>query len=405
MGAMDLAAIIIVGARPEEGETARDGCGRDSSAGVFAGIPIALLDLLGKSVAHHVADRLRRAGVEAVTALTGEGTCEEGNRGDSQAQLSCLPAKELWRAAEEAFSAYASEGVENVLLLRLGAYAEFDLDTLLHFHSDHRQNATVIFDQAGDPLDAALVQAARRTDATFLIRNGLRATRLPSEPYVMPGYVNRLENVRDLRRLAQDTLLMRCEIRPQGREIKPGVWVGEDTRIHRTARVLAPAFVGTRAKLRAASVVTRCSVVEHHAEVDCGTVLEDTTVLPYTYVGAGLDASHAVAGLGRLVHLRRDAEVEIADARLLGTVGVSAAWRTLKGAASLAAYLPVQAIRGLLQGGHRSQPATVAQADAEVPPTRPRPANREPSSEPVSASNQRPQFGGDFAVVRRYGNE
>ncbi len=400
---MDLAAIIVVGARQEEG-----GSGKNQSPGiadeVLAGIPIALLDLLGKSVVHHVADRLRRAGVEAVTALTGDGTCDEAKGGDTQPQLPCLPAKEVWAAAEEAFFAYSREGVENVLLLRLGPYGELDLDALLRFHSDRRQNATVIFDQEGGRLDAAIVQAARRSDASFLIRNGLRATRLPSEHYIMPGYVNRLENARDLRRLAQDALLMRCDIRPEGREIKPGVWVGEHARIHRSARVLAPAFVGMRAKLRAASVVTRCSVVEHHAEVDCGTVLEDTTVLPYTYVGAGLDASHAVAGFGRIVHLRRDAEVEIADSRLLGTVSVSAAWRTLQSAASLAAYLPVQAVRGLLQRGHRSDAAR-AQADAELPPPRPRPATLEPSSEPVSASNQGPQFGEDFAVVRRYGNE
>jgi carbonic anhydrase/acetyltransferase-like protein (isoleucine patch superfamily) len=398
---MDLAAIIIVGARPEEGETARNDRSSGVAAEVFAGIPIALLDLLGKSVAHHVVDRLHRAGVEAVTALSSEGACEEAN----DPQLSCLPANELWRAAEEAFCAYASEGVESVLLLRLGPYGEVDLDPLLRFHSERRQNATVIYDQGRNPLDAAIVQAARRTDALFLIRNGLRSTRLPSEPYIVPGYVNRLENTRDLRRLAQDALLMRCEIQPQGREIKPGVWIGEHARIHRTARVLAPAFVGTRAKLRAASVVTRCSVVEHHAEVDCGTVLEDTTVLPYTYVGAGLDASHAVAGFGRLVHLRRDAEVEITDARLLGTVSVSAAWRTLKSAASLAAYLPVQAVRGVVQRGHRSQSAAVPQADAEIPSPPPQAATLEPSSEPLSASNQGPQFGGDFAVVRRYGNE
>jgi carbonic anhydrase/acetyltransferase-like protein (isoleucine patch superfamily) len=398
---MDLAAIIIVGARPEEGETGRNGSSSDVAAEGFAGIPIALLDLLGKSVAHHVADRLHRAGVEAVTALSDEGACEESNH----RQLSCLPVNELWRSAEEAFCAYATEGVENVLLLRLGPYAEVDLDPLLRFHSERRQNATVIYDQARNPLDAAIVQAARRTDASFLIRNGLRSTRLPSEPYIAPGYVNRLENARDLRRLAQDALLMRCDIRPQGREIKPGVWIGEHARIHRLARLLAPAFVGTHAKLRAASVVTRCSVVEHHAEVDCGTVLEDTTVLPYTYVGPGLDASHAVAGFGRLLHLRRDVEVEIADERLLGTVSVSAAWRTLKSAASLAAYLPVQAVRGVVQGGHRSPSATVPRGDAEIPAVRPEPATLEPSSEPLSASNQGPQFAGDFAVVRRYGNE
>jgi len=294
--------------------------------------------------------------------------------------------------------------VENVLLLRLGPYAEFDLSDLLHFHRSRRQNATLIFDRNG-PLDAAVVQAVRRNDAAHLIRNGLRVSRVPAEPYVTQAYVNRLQSAPDLRRLGQDALLMRCDIHPQGHELKPGVWVAERARIHRTARVLAPAFVGAHAKLRAASVVTRCSTVEHHAEVDCGTVLEDTTVLPYTYVGTGLDAAHSVAGFGRVAQLRRQAEVEIADSRLLGTVTASATWRTVKSAASLAAYLPVQAVRGLLRGGRRSQPATVAPTDAELPAPRQRPGTLEPTPEPLSASNQAPQFGNDFAVVRRYGNE
>jgi hypothetical protein len=139
--------------------------------------------------------------------------------------------------------------------------------------------------------------------------------------------------------------------------------------------------------------------------VDCGTVLEDTTVLPYTYVGTGLDAAHAVAGFGRVAQLRRQAEVEIADSRLLGIVTASATWRAVKSAASLAAYLPVQAVRGLLRGGRRTQPATVAPTDAELPAPRQRPGTLEPTPEPLSASNQAPQFGNDFAVVRRYGNE
>src|SRR5579872_797601 len=92
---------------------------------------------------------------------------------DRQLQPACRPADDTWRAAEEAFSAYAEEGVENVLLLRLGPYAEFDLSDLLHFHRSRRQNATLIFDRNG-PLDAAVVQAVRRNDAAHLIRNGLR---------------------------------------------------------------------------------------------------------------------------------------------------------------------------------------------------------------------------------------
>ena len=401
---MELAAIIVVGAPREEPEAAVTNPPTRSGLETFAGIPLALLDVVGKSVVHHVADRLRRAGVEAVTALTDEALYQDAALRDGNGEAACRPAADVWRAAEDAFSCFAEEGVEQVLLLRLGPYAEFDLEGFLRFHQERRQTATLLFDNNG-PLDAAVVQAARRNDAAFLLRNGLRATRLDSEPYLTRAYVNRLQDARDLRCLAQDTLLMRCEIRPHGRELKPGVWVGERARIHRSARVLAPAFVGAHARLRAASVVTRCSVVEHHVEVDCGTVLEDTSVLPYTYVGSGLDAAHAVAGFGKICHLRRRAEVEIADPRLLGTVAVSAAWRTVKNAASLIAYLPVQAAHGVASAGRRTLPAPSAPPGDVLGPSRHHPAELEPSPEPLSASNEAPQFAGDFAVVRRYGNE
>ena len=401
---MELAAIIVVGARREEPEAAAANPPTRSGLETFAGIPLALLDVVGKSVVHHVADRLRRAGVEAVTALTDEALYQDAALRDGNGEAACRPAADVWRAAEDAFSCFAEEGVEQVLLLRLGPYAEFDLQALLRFHQERRQTATLLFDNNG-PLDAAVVQAARRNDAAFVLRNGLRATRLDSEPYLTRSYVNRLQDARDLRCLAQDALLMRCEIRPHGRELKPGVWVGDRARIHRSARVLAPAFVGAHARLRAASVVTRCSVVEHHVEVDCGTVLEDTSVLPYTYVGSGLDATHAVAGFGKICHLRRRAEVEIADPRLLGTVAVSAAWRTVKNAASLVAYLPVQAAHGVASAGRRTLPAPSAPPGDVLGPSRHHPAELEPSPEPLSASNEAPQFAGDFAVVRRYGNE
>jgi carbonic anhydrase/acetyltransferase-like protein (isoleucine patch superfamily) len=342
--------------------------------------------------------------VEAVTCLTDDALYQDPALQNGNGPGACRPAADVWRAAEDAFSSLADEGVDHVLMLRLGAYVEFELQELLRFHEERRQNATLVCDQYG-PLDCAVVEGPRRNDAAFLLRNGLRATRLPSEPYVTRAYVNRLENAHDLRRLAQDALLMRCEIRPNGRELKPGVWVGERARIHRSARVLAPAFVGAHAKLRAASVVTRCSAVEHHVEVDCGTVLEDTSVLPYTYVGTGLDAAHAVAGFGKICHLRRRAEVEISDPRLLGTVTVSAAWRTMKNAASLAAYLPVQAVCGLASAGRRRQPSTPAQPGDVPGSARRHSTELQPSPEPLSASNETPQFAGDFAVVRRYGNE
>ena len=63
--------------------------------------------------------------------------------------------------------------------------------------------------------------------------------------------------------------------------------------------------------------------MEHHAEVDCGTVVEDSTVLPFTYIGAGLDVVHSVSGFHHLTDLPRNTEVEIKDGKLLGMKALS----------------------------------------------------------------------------------
>jgi hypothetical protein len=96
--------------------------------------------------------------------------------------------------------------------------------------------------------------------------------------------------------------------------------------------------------------------------VDSGTVVENSTVLPYTTVGGGLDVLNAVIGNKRVFHLLRNVEVEIADPKLLDTVSPSASWRTMGHAAALATFLPAQFLRGLLAKSHREQPAQLPAA-------------------------------------------
>ena len=55
--------------------------------------------------------------------------------------------------------------------------------------------------------------------------------------------------------------------------------------------------------------MTRGSNIERSAFVDCGTVVEDASVLPSCYVGAGLDVTHAVVGFRRIAHLNRKIEI------------------------------------------------------------------------------------------------
>jgi len=159
----------------------------------------------------------------------------------------------------------------------------------------------------------------------------------------------------DLRQIARDALFQVNEVVPEAKHERPGVWIAPTAHIERGVRLVAPCFVGERARVRAGAVVTRASSLERHAEIDCGSVIEDGTLLPYTKLGAGLDCNNSVAGFERIAHLEREVEVEIADARLLGSISPQPAHRVAGHAV---------AIFGLLA---RALPALFTPAQTEAP--------------------------------------
>jgi hypothetical protein len=267
---------------------------------------------------------------------------------------------ELWRMAQHMLLQQIQSGAELILLIRLGPYAEIDYQDLIRFHAGHNGRVTAVTDGGGEMMDTYLVSASYRNDAAFLLRNQLRAFRTPCVPYGFTGYGNPLGSAADLRRLVVDAFSGRANIAPAGEQIKPGVWVAPGARLQRGARILAPSFIGGHTRIRAAAVITRCSAVEHHAEVQCGTVIEDATILPETIVGAGLDLAHAVVGFGRLASLRRQVEVEIGDTKLIGAMR-SAPVRALTHAAGLLTFLPWHFLRSLV-GNPTSEPAALPDA-------------------------------------------
>ena len=156
-------------------------------------------------------------------------------------------------------------------------------------------------------------------------------------------------------------------IEPQGVQIKPGVWVA-GARIHRKARIVAPAYIGAYARVRALAVVTRASVIERNTEIDCGTVIRDSTILPFSQVGAGLDVSFSVVGFRHVFHLQRQVDVEIADESLVDMASTSATVRALSDMLSLALYMP-KALFSNLREERRDIPASLPEAIQAAPPS------------------------------------
>jgi len=249
--------------------------------------------VFGKSVLQRWIERVHGLGVGLVSVV--DRSTHESNRVRTMAE-------------------WAKEGVEQILLIVLGSYAEIDLPDLVRFHSEGRRQVTNVFDEQG-PLGISLL------DRGCILANREQATPdedLPSSRYEFLGYVVRLSSTANYRRLVEDAFEGRCRIQPTGFQTRPGVWIDETAYVDASAQIQTPCYIGPATKIRAGVAIRGCSSVERNCEIDLGTTLDHASVQPNTYIAPGLYVRESVVDGTRLEHLARGIAVD------LGTAGLSA---------------------------------------------------------------------------------
>jgi ADP-glucose pyrophosphorylase len=247
-------------------------------------------------------ERIRKCGAEEISvvpAVSKGATLNEHSSDDLHTSA---------RVAQH-IEIYKRKGFDAVLIASSDAYIECDLAVLLGSHRAHGETITRAYDQDG-ALDLWMVDPARFDEREEIIE-ALRTAQ--SEIFELPGYVNRLQTAADFRRFCVDMFGSRCQARPSASEVKPGVWIAEGAQVARAARVVAPAFVGRGVRIAEDCLITRCSNIECNSYVDFGTAVEDTSILPNTYIGIGLDLSHSVVDGGQVLNLRHNVKLQITD--------------------------------------------------------------------------------------------
>jgi NDP-sugar pyrophosphorylase family protein len=364
-------------------------------------VPLATLDVAGKSTLQRMAERLQQYGISQVSAVVEAVAPSSVRNFGLPSDVSCIPAApdRFWKTAESVFNDMAQSGAELVVLVRLGAYAEADFEKLVQFHLDRKERVTrMAVDE--QMLEVFCISASRRNDAASLFRTQLEHCRSECPLLEHDGYLNPLATARDLRQFAIDILTQQTQTCPAGKEIKPGVWTAPGAMIEKGARVLAPTFVGSLARIRSGAVITRCSSVERHAEVDCGTVIENSTVLPFCYVGAGLDLAHSIAGMGRIVNLHRDVTVTIVDPKLVASMAVASKKSFVTSAAEALTYLPKLAFQGMF-AAKKAEKADLQTTLRKTSPALGTAAGFETSACDTESSHKFP----NMVVARRYGHQ
>jgi carbonic anhydrase/acetyltransferase-like protein (isoleucine patch superfamily) len=310
---------------------------------------VAQVDVLGASLVERTAQALLTAGVAEV-CVVGPKDAEMAETAPSRIRYVKTTPSELWNRARSAFDGIAAS--DAVLLLRMSSYCEIVWSRLLAQHYRGEERVTRAWATASEPLDVFVADPRYRKDIDYLFNSELRHTRMPAGRYQVDEseYVHLLQTPADLREIAADALHLRCRMRPVGREVRPGVWMAERSRVDEAVRLVAPVYIGKYARVRTGAVITRGSAVERHCSVDCGSVIEEASLLPYTTVGAGLDVVKSVVGLRHVADLKRDVVVEIQDPTLVNEVAHSAGVRVLAKAAGLITYLPLHFWKGVTGG-------------------------------------------------------
>jgi hypothetical protein len=314
---VDVGAIVIVDTERRIDESPSPSVAELNSAIAFGGT-LAFVDLFGRSLLEHLIERLVRAHVKLTSLIVHPelATSIPVFRG-GLGNLTVRVADDPWPAVAEILENYSKNGCDCALIAKPTAYIEADIPDLLDFHRQAERAVTRTSDREG-PLDLWVMNC----DPSEEIAGGaltaalLQPDSFPAS-YFLQEYVRRISRPQDVRQLVTDAFLARCHLHPVGEQRRPGIWVGKGVEVRRGARIVGPAYLGAGCTIGERVVITRFSNIERDSYIDYGTVIENSSVLPNTYVGIWLDVRRSIVHGNHLLNLERDLLVEVCDPRLL----------------------------------------------------------------------------------------
>jgi carbonic anhydrase/acetyltransferase-like protein (isoleucine patch superfamily) len=264
------------------------------TSGTGQALRSALLPILGNDVLQTWTERIRKVGVQDIW-LTSSG-----------------------KEAPPALGQFVKQGIERLLMIKLKSYAEMDLDDLVRFHCQSGSPVTEVSDSRGRLGISVFDQLAFSGDEKFSAddkKSGNLINRNCTQ-YPFGGYAKRILSPRERQELIGDALTGACEMRPAGEQIAERVWVGKDVSLAQSAKIIGPSYIGDRAIVAAGATIGPFTSVERDCIVDCGTMVERSTVLPSTYLGAGLLIRRALVDGGQLEDLEDGTVADLQPAGL-----------------------------------------------------------------------------------------
>jgi hypothetical protein len=105
-----------------------------------------------------------------------------------------------------------------------------------------------------------------------------------------------------------------------GREVQEGIWISRNVTLHPTASLIPPVYLGENSRIGAGVRLGPNVVVVRDCLLDSASTLENSAILPGSYVGQALELDHVIVERNRLVNVRAGGEAIVRDDFILSGI-------------------------------------------------------------------------------------
>jgi mannose-1-phosphate guanylyltransferase/phosphomannomutase len=329
--------------------------------------PKPLAPIANKPVMHHIIDLLRRHGItEVVGTLHYLADEIESFFGDgSELGVSLRYVVEDTPLGTAGAVKLAEEFLKDdtVLIVSGDALTDIDLTALLAFHREKKSVATITLQRVENPLEFGVVVTDAEARVTrFLekpswgevfsdtINTGIYvlepeflnymergksydfskdlfpqmlAEGKPLFGYVTADYWTDIGNLQQYQQANVDAVSGAVRVELAGREIRPGIWVGENSRIDPSATLIAPLVIGANVSIDREAVIGAHSVIGDSSIVGAGARIDRSVIWESAYIGEGATIDSCTIADRNIIRER----VQIGEGAVIGsrcTIGADA---------------------------------------------------------------------------------
>ena len=227
---------------------------------------------------------------------------------------------------------------DTFLIISGDAIADFNLSEIVQFHKEKQSKATITLYKATNPLEFGVVITDENSKITQFIEkpswgevlsntvntgiyciepdildlmergktydfsndifDHMLKNDMPIYGCVMDGYWCDIGNLEQYRQAINDIFLKKVQTNIPGKEIKPGVWIGDNTEIHPSAQITGHVVIGKNCKIGAGTIINDFCAIGDNCFISNGSKIERSIIWSNTYIGKQSNINGTIMGKG-----------------------------------------------------------------------------------------------------------